>query len=333
MSLATRCTQCGTVFRVVQDQLKVSEGWVRCGRCDEVFNAIEGLFDLERDAPPDWKPPPSQVAPPAAQVSADFPMHAEPPDDDDDVFQLDDDDRVHSRFFQPEMENVDQTPAQTVRKSDRVEFADAQFPTDLVDDAKKKSSELKPMPRIPRSSVKEARAKSAAAMRPDFVRQADERDLWRSPRTRIGLSILSGLLFCVLAGQAIFHFRDGLAAQYPGAEPWLARGCTLLGCDIQPPRRIDEVSVESSALSPAGSGTYKLSVTLRNRGSTVLATPWIDLALTDGSGELVARRALSPREFRSGTTTIAAGGESSMQVLLGAEGRSINGYTVEIFYP
>src|SRR5438046_1859583 len=53
MSLATRCTSCGTVFRVVQDQLKVSEGWVRCGRCDEVFNALEGLFDLGRDSPPE----------------------------------------------------------------------------------------------------------------------------------------------------------------------------------------------------------------------------------------------------------------------------------------
>jgi ribosomal protein L11 methyltransferase len=31
--LATRCSACGTVFRVVQDQLRVSEGWVRCGRC------------------------------------------------------------------------------------------------------------------------------------------------------------------------------------------------------------------------------------------------------------------------------------------------------------
>jgi predicted Zn finger-like uncharacterized protein len=49
MSLATRCTSCGTAFRVVQDQLKVSEGWVRCGRCDAVFNALEGLFDLQRE--------------------------------------------------------------------------------------------------------------------------------------------------------------------------------------------------------------------------------------------------------------------------------------------
>lgn len=49
MSLATRCPVCSTVFRVVQDQLKVSEGWVRCGRCAKVFNAFEGLFDLERE--------------------------------------------------------------------------------------------------------------------------------------------------------------------------------------------------------------------------------------------------------------------------------------------
>jgi len=51
MSLATRCPACGTVFRVVRDQLKVSDGWVRCGRCSEVFNAAQRLFELEADAP------------------------------------------------------------------------------------------------------------------------------------------------------------------------------------------------------------------------------------------------------------------------------------------
>jgi predicted Zn finger-like uncharacterized protein len=54
MSLATRCTACGTIFRVVQDQLRVSEGWVRCGRCAEVFDARQQLFDIEREAPPPW---------------------------------------------------------------------------------------------------------------------------------------------------------------------------------------------------------------------------------------------------------------------------------------
>ena len=39
MSLTTSCPSCGTTFRVVQDQLKISEGWVRCGHCSEVFDA------------------------------------------------------------------------------------------------------------------------------------------------------------------------------------------------------------------------------------------------------------------------------------------------------
>lgn len=47
MSLATACPSCNTVFRVLQDQLKASEGWVRCGHCHKVFNALEHLFDLE----------------------------------------------------------------------------------------------------------------------------------------------------------------------------------------------------------------------------------------------------------------------------------------------
>ncbi len=44
MTLATRCPACGTAFRVVSDQLRVSSGWVRCGRCSSSFDALEHLF-------------------------------------------------------------------------------------------------------------------------------------------------------------------------------------------------------------------------------------------------------------------------------------------------
>ncbi|MBI3157918.1 MAG: zinc-ribbon domain-containing protein, partial [Burkholderiales bacterium] len=52
MTLATRCSACGTVFRVVEDQLRASAGWVRCGRCQAVFNAVEHLVDVGPDSPP-----------------------------------------------------------------------------------------------------------------------------------------------------------------------------------------------------------------------------------------------------------------------------------------
>jgi predicted Zn finger-like uncharacterized protein len=336
MSLATRCTSCGTVFRVVQDQLKVSEGWVRCGRCNEVFNAIEGLFDLERDAPPNWKPPPAPTPTPlAATVTAAFDVQPEPPDDDDDVFQLSDGDRIHSRFFQPEQADVDQTPAQTLKARDRVDFADAQFNTALLADGKLAKAGGKGTG-IPRSSVKEARAKLEAAKRgPGFVQQAKQRERWRSPLMRIVLSFMALLLTAALAGQSAYHFRDLWSAQWPVARPWLAQGCEWLHCQIGAPRRIDDVVVDSSTLSPAPNGAgYRLAVVLRNRSSLPLAMPWVDVSLTDPSGALVARRALAPADFRINPAVLAPGSESSLQALLSSsDARRISGYTVEIFYP
>ncbi|MEJ8854610.1 zinc-ribbon and DUF3426 domain-containing protein [Variovorax robiniae] len=47
MSLVTRCPSCETTFKVVRDQLRISDGWVRCGRCSHVFDAT---LDL-REAP------------------------------------------------------------------------------------------------------------------------------------------------------------------------------------------------------------------------------------------------------------------------------------------
>src|SRR4051812_33647636 len=44
MSLITRCPACGTMFKVVPDQLRISEGWVRCGHCSDVFDASAHLM-------------------------------------------------------------------------------------------------------------------------------------------------------------------------------------------------------------------------------------------------------------------------------------------------
>jgi predicted Zn finger-like uncharacterized protein len=84
MSLATRCPSCGTVFRVVQDQLRVSEGWVRCGRCNGVFNAAEVLFDIDSGATVGADlglPGPPAEAPRPAAPSGYAPIEPPPPAD------------------------------------------------------------------------------------------------------------------------------------------------------------------------------------------------------------------------------------------------------------
>jgi predicted Zn finger-like uncharacterized protein len=45
MTTSTQCPQCGTRFKVSQEQLDAHQGMVRCGRCQAVFNAVLYLHD------------------------------------------------------------------------------------------------------------------------------------------------------------------------------------------------------------------------------------------------------------------------------------------------
>ena len=73
MSLATRCPACGTTFRVVRDQLRISDGWVRCGRCSHVFDGAAELHDPLSDPLPVTAPAvPVTDTPAAPSAGIDF---------------------------------------------------------------------------------------------------------------------------------------------------------------------------------------------------------------------------------------------------------------------
>jgi predicted Zn finger-like uncharacterized protein len=82
MSLITRCPACSTTFRVVRDQLRISDGWVRCGRCSHVFDASLDLRELSDAEPastaaspaPPSEPEPEAEPPAVAQVADPEPV-------------------------------------------------------------------------------------------------------------------------------------------------------------------------------------------------------------------------------------------------------------------
>jgi hypothetical protein len=150
---------------------------------------------------------------------------------------------------------------------------------------------------------------------------------------RYGLALAGVLLSATLLLQLAVVNRDWLAAHAPGTRPSLDTLCDLVGCRIEPLRRIAQLSVDSSGLTRLDSAAgYRLSVVLRNRADTALAVPALDLSLTDGSGQLVARRVLRATELGL-PTVIEAGQELPLQALLSTGDRQVSGYTVELFYP
>jgi len=336
VSLATRCTSCGTVFRVVQDQLKVSEGWVRCGRCEQVFNALEGLFDLERDTPPGGaaahfeevsaasrdEAPSSYLS--ARQVEGDHDV--EPPDDPHLV------ERIDAHLFGTRRAETTK-PSAGVSKRDRHEFSDARFDTNLFIDDEEEPLEPALSGPEPASPEPTAPAKTDHGAL-DFLRQAQQRERWQQPRVRFVLATGLVLLVTALTVQSAHHFRDTVAARWPSTRPLLLAWCDLANCSIGTPRRIDDIVVDSTALGRLGNDdAFRLSVTLRNRGQLPVALPSIDLSLTDTGGQLLARRVLAPRDFQTSVATLAPGADIALQAPLSAGPLRVSGFTVEVFYP
>ncbi|MFZ6708901.1 DUF3426 domain-containing protein [Undibacterium sp. TC9W] len=69
MALATRCPHCQTAFKVANDQLKLHAGLVRCGSCQQTFNAVENLLPGDGQKPVPAPVPSPTPARPATMTS------------------------------------------------------------------------------------------------------------------------------------------------------------------------------------------------------------------------------------------------------------------------
>lgn len=359
--LATRCSACGTVFRVVPDQLRVSEGWVRCGRCSQVFNAVEALLDLETGAahrlpegslaprtPPAREPvfdeyrvdgaayeeaparpparraaPPQPAPPPPAPPPRAAPPRAAPRPAPAPAPEV----AARPDFSataEAEMPVVDESASRffIAAGQEQIDRPDIELGSDLDPRAD------------PDDRPSEQFAPEKAADKPAFVRQAERAAVWRSRPVRalLVLLLLGGIVG--LVGQVLIEYRDLAAARYASLRPLLQTACGWFDCQVGAARSINELSVESSGLVRVEkSSVYRLTVALKNRAPIEVALPALELALTDAQGQLVARRVLNTAELGVTQATLAAGRELQLQATLQAATAPVAGYTIELFYP
>lgn len=177
-------------------------------------------------------------------------------------------------------------------------------------------------------------AQAQAQAAPSFIRSAQRSQGWRRPALRTGLWTATLLLALTAVLQAAVLWRDALATHWPPAKPVLQALCRLAGCSVQPLRRIEALSVESSGLNRLeGATLYRLQLSLRNHGATVLMMPALELSLNDGQGGLVARRVLAAADLGLQETALAPGQVLPVSAVLSTGGHRVEGYTLELFYP
>jgi len=165
------------------------------------------------------------------------------------------------------------------------------------------------------------------------------------PSSRRRRAILYAIAIVVLTvliiAQAVFHFRDAIAAHWPPARPVLQRLCEVAGCAIHPLRdaAMGYLSIEASDLQadPAHRGLLILTATLRNRAAWAVSYPYLELTLTDAQDRVVVRRALAPSDYAGGTADLQRGitpnAEVAIKVFIDASATTQAGYRLYMFYP
>ncbi|MCX7742708.1 MAG: zinc-ribbon domain-containing protein, partial [Tepidimonas sp.] len=241
MRFLTRCPSCGTTFRVVVDQLKIADGWVRCGFCQRVFDATQDLQPEE--APP--APTPAAITEAQSGPKPEpTPSNASPPPPTDADGALQPQAVVPLAGAPAPLESGDAVPSQA--------------PGPLVATSASAGPEPTTVPPPAAGAIH-------AGDEPAFVRAARRRARWRHPWVRWTLAATALLLAGLLAAQLAWLGRDALLARWPGLQPVYAWVCAPLGCTVGPRRDPQAVVVEGSVLLRRAPDRYSFHLVLRNQ--------------------------------------------------------------------
>lgn len=339
MSLITRCPACETLFKVVPDQLRISDGWVRCGQCDEIFDASLHLLQAQPQATMPAVPP----AEPA--VNCDVPDVPDVPDVMPQAVE-------QPLAIEPEAGQQGSTDESPVTLEPVWPDAAQTVAAEELDTAR-----LLPQPTPPEPSMaalpdlvaavdlndKDLEPNDLEPARPtelsdvSFLRDKSIRSFWDQWLVRATLRLLSLALVLALAGQIAFHERDRIAAMQPELKPWLLAICESLNCSLSPLRRIESIVIDSSSFTRIQGDSYRLNFTLINTATTALAVPAIELTLTDSLDQPVVRRVWLASELGAKSDTLAAGVEwpatLAFAVKAGEGPSRVAGYRLLAFYP
>jgi predicted Zn finger-like uncharacterized protein len=171
---------------------------------------------------------------------------------------------------------------------------------------------------------------------PGFVKR-DRRRQKFGKATTIAMSLGSLLLVGALAAQGLTTFRNQIAAAMPPLKPALLAACTALGCKIELPAQIDDLSIEQGELQTLSDTAFSFTTLLRNQGATAQAWPHIELVLDDANDKRILRRVFTPRDYLGADAPVDKGfaphTEQSVKLYFELKELKASGYHIAVFYP
>ena len=344
VALATRCPDCGTIFRISTIQAAAKSGMVRCGACRHVFNSLDALVRVEDLEPePDTQNETSAIMRDAGEVG-DAPIAAvglpAATSDERSLASQNAQIEAHRAVFEDWPPTPDHGPQERVVDSP----ADTahQGADDGAHDGPHDDSPIRIGTRRLDLDWPQVEPAADPAAEPTFMRSAERPA--RSAAERAVIGILSSIAVFVLIAQAAYVWRDELAARWPVVKPALAAACVPLRCVVALPARLDAIKIVSSSLqnTPGNRDVYVATLLLRNYADVDVRLPAIEMTLTDTQERPLVRRVFRPGDYVTRESAARRGGEDygvaadselPVRIVFEAAGLRVAGFYFDRFYP
>jgi len=351
----TICPKCALTLAVTAGDLRVAQGYVRCGRCSSVFNALARLTD-ERQAPiappPAAAPPPTPPTPPAPPPSPD----ADPESVPEEALEFNPDKTdAASVFVQPKpdpqwtaatgtfkaMVAANQDPVLEPEPEEPLEVeVDASFLATII----RADTEAAAVPPAAEALAGDVSPEPApAATHADLDLSADPDTAGAVPPARTwltqhGWALGAAFAALALALQIINHNRDSLAASPRFNRPLTALygafGVTLV------PRwdlRAYDVRQLGASTDAQHAGQIMVRASIKNSGEQAQPLPLLRVTLQDRFGNRIAARDVQPQFYLPGvvppSALLGAGQRIDAEMAFVDPGESAVGFELDACLP
>ena len=146
---------------------------------------------------------------------------------------------------------------------------------------------------------------------------------------------MSALLALAIFWQAVLWNRHWLVAEEPALRRFVETLCLPLACKVEWPQEPNSVLIENSNFHANPEGGFNLQMRFKNTQHHAVATPWLEVTLTDLQDQVVVRRVFSVQDLGL-QDHIAALRDQRVQFGFEVDAslrERIAGYRALIFYP
>ena len=338
----TVCPKCALTLAVTAADLRVGQGYVRCGRCSNVFNALLTLSEEPGRPgspaaghapvpPPPAEPLPSPAAapankapPPPAENTPELTEHdvnfvvdteAAPADSGTETQEF----RGSGTFetIVLEGEGITQTEEMVPEESVDTQIAEIAQQIAAANDVGAGSAPVH----------FELDTGMAAALAPPEP----------EPSRRLAWGLGAAAMLLLLGGQVVHHWRNELAAM-PALNAPLTRAYAAFGVTLTPRWNLGayEVNQLGAESDSGGAGAINVRLSVMNRAERAQPAPIVRLTLLDRYGKRLAARDLAPKDYVKsalGNGFLAAGQRLDAQVAVIDPGPQASSFELDVCLP